>query len=551
MSEKLEREFDHFVEFGHLLDRNSRRYLVRYFQDKLTSPTESTQESLLLYLANSTRVNLNLNEAYLAYLKDALDRVLRIDDLLPIMQTNERITEQIVLDTLHWIKKTFTKTVTKHPFVDEVELLEGWAVTPLKDFQRRYPFILKKLKETYLKTELDPDFYDHRFREYVEKDFRDLTPKDRERLELLFTDLLSQWDALLQAKILDYQLRHLAKEEENYTELLEAKVNEYRRLFNILSPVTDYLGWDLSRDLWQDSTLDIIREYDELLLQEESLRELADLLGKMREAEIEIEEETFEKTIVRQEWVVDELAKAEIVGVHESQDLNSLVSSEVGLLSDASTEDLFLKKYADQQLLTFRYEDRRLVSSRENIMEVYQRTRQKEKGPFIVCVDTSESMNGRPELIAKVLCLGIVKMAIRENRRAYLINFSVGIKTVDLLDVANSLEEVAKFLQMSFYGGTDASLALYEALRQLKTNDYEDADVLMISDFVMYKIDRDVLADIAHFQQNKNTEFHSLALSAEANADILQRFDTNWIYNPKEKGIIRELTRGLATLGRD
>ncbi|MEM9991985.1 MAG: VWA domain-containing protein, partial [Bacteroidota bacterium] len=198
--------------------------------------------------------------------------------------------------------------------------------------------------------------------------------------------------------------------------------------------------------------------------------------------------------------------------------------------------------------LTFRYEDRRLVSSKENIMEVHQRVRQKEKGPFIICVDTSESMTGRPEQIAKVLCLGILKMATSENRRAYLINFSTGIKTLDLYDVANSIDEIAKFLRMSFYGGTDISLALYEALRQLQNNDYQDADVLMISDFIMYKVDKEVLQQIRFFQQNKGTQFHSLTLSNEPNSDILAQFDTNWLYDPKQKGVIRDLTRGLADL---
>ena len=201
------------------------------------------------------------------------------------------------------------------------------------------------------------------------------------------------------------------------------------------------------------------------------------------------------------------------------------------------------------RLLTFRYEDRHLVNSRDNIMEVHSRVKQKEKGPFIVLVDTSESMAGRPEQIAKVLCLGILKMAIKDNRRAFLINFSIGIQTLDLFDIYNSLEDVAAFLRMSFNGGTDASLALSEALRQLRNNNYQDADVLMISDFIMYRIDKEVLDDIRYFQQNKGTEFHSLTLSKEANSEILQRFDTNWIYDPRQKGIIKELTRGLGTIG--
>jgi uncharacterized protein with von Willebrand factor type A (vWA) domain len=98
---------------------------------------------------------------------------------------------------------------------------------------------------------------------------------------------------------------------------------------------------------------------------------------------------------------------------------------------------------------------------------------------------------------------------------------------------------------MSFYGGTDVSLALYETIRQLKGNDYEDADVLIISDFIMYKIDDDVLREVRYFQQNKGTQFHSLTLSKEANPEVLEFFDTNWVYDPKQKGIIRELTAGL------
>ncbi|MGB3802319.1 MAG: VWA domain-containing protein, partial [Lewinella sp.] len=245
---------------------------------------------------------------------------------------------------------------------------------------------------------------------------------------------------------------------------------------------------------------------------------------------------------------VDPLGRAEIVGVHESQDLNHMLSSEAALLSRSDTETAFLKKYADHGLLTLRYEERKLTRSETQQMEVHHRVKQRERGPFIVCVDTSQSMMGRAEEIAKVLTFGILKMAINTNRRAYLISFSTGIKTLDLHDVANSLDELAKFLRMSFYGGTDATLALYEALRQLKSHDYEDADVLMISDFVMYKIDREILDEVAYFQHNKSTEFHSLALAKEANAELLGRFDTNWIYDPGQRGIIRELTRGLLTI---
>ncbi|MEO0626049.1 MAG: hypothetical protein AAFY91_03610, partial [Bacteroidota bacterium] len=285
-----------------------------------------------------------------------------------------------------------------------------------------------------------------------------------------------------------------------------------------------------------------------LLQNEQSVKELADLLGNMREAEIEIEEETFEKTIIRQEWVTDEFSKSEIAGVIESDDLTQMLSSEAGLLSDGQTELLFLKKYADKKLMTFKYEDKKLVSSEDHFTEINQRVNEKEKGPFIICVDTSQSMEGRPEEIAKVLTLGILKMAMNQGRKAFLINFSSGIQTLDLHDIAGSIDQIAYFLRMSFHGGTDATLALYEAVRQLGTHEYEDADVLMVSDFIMSRMDEDVLTQLRYHQQNKNTQFHCLTLGKDANENVLSVFDTNWLYDPRERGVIKALTQGMETI---
>ena len=136
-------------------------------------------------------------------------------------------------------------------------------------------------------------------------------------------------------------------------------------------------------------------------------------------------------------------------------------------------------------------------------------------------------------------------MAMNQNRKAFLINFSTGIETLDLHDIANSIDDIAAFLRKSFYGGTDATLALYEAIKQLGTHDYEDADVLMVSDFIMSKMDSDVQDQIRFHQQNRNTQFHCLTLGDEFNENVLSVFDTNWMYDPKEKGIIRALTRGF------
>ena len=534
IEQQLEQEYERFIEFGNLLDRKMRQYLIHYLRNKFEPNRFLLPE---------------LNDQYFRYFQKALDDLFTIEGLLQLSQGNEKIRRQIVVDILQWLRKSYDKARAKHPYEDELDRLEGWAITPIHIFIKRWPNLPTLLASYYPKEILDIDFFRDRFKKLIaSKTIEEISIEDRYQIDLLLKDLLAQWDALIYAKILDFQLNKLEEEREAFTQLLNKKVEEYHKLKELVAPFSDYLSWDMSRELWQETSFDLLQSYNELLENEQSIKELADLLGRMREAEIEIEEEEFEKTIIRQEWVVDEQSRAEIVGIRESDDLTNMLSSEVSLLSDEQTELLFLKKYADKNLLTFRYEDRRLVRSEDHLTEINQRVRQKEKGPFIVCVDTSESMAGRPEQIAKVMCLGILKMAMQENRRAYLINFSRGIKTLDLYDIANSVDEVAAFLQMSFYGGTDASLALSEAIRQLSGQDYDDADILMISDFIMYRIEDDILQKIRYFQQNKDTHFHSLTLSDEANPEVLEFFDTNWVYDPKAKGIIKSLTEGLKTI---
>ncbi len=551
----LELEYQRFVEFGQVLDRTGRRYLVEYIRHRLEPDRPLPHD---------------LDDAYFRYFREALQGVLSLDALVDLCRANAGLRRQVATDTLRWLRLTYQELRAKHPYGDEVSRLESWAITPEHLFVERWPLLTTFLENTYTEHELPVGFFKQRlegrgtWRTERTRGARGQDGSDGSggallqlsvprvsfvslvsQNAVLVQDLLAQWDALLHAKILAHQLENLKEKAEDFQQLMEAKVQEYTKLIKIVSPFSDYLAgyWDMSRGLWQDTSFDVLEHYADLLAREDELRELADLLGQWREAEIELEEETHEKTIVRQQWVSDPSLRSEISGVHESADLSNVLSSEVALLAEGATESAFLKRFAERQLLTFRYDDRKLVTSTDHETEVYNRVREKERGPFILCVDTSESMSGRPEQVAKVLALGILKMAGRVKRRAYLINFSTGIQTLDLHDVARSLEDIAGFLRMSFRGGTDISLPLYECFRQLRGDDYRDADVLVISDFIMYKLDVDIMNDMRHFQHNKATEFHALVLGEHANEEIVGAFDTTWQYDGG--GVVKRVAREL------
>ncbi len=531
--EQLEEEFERFIEFGTILDRKTRQYLVQYLRAKYDSDRIFPDD---------------LKSTYYNYLCKALDRIFDSEELTELLRKKPVLAKQVSTDTLHWIKKAYRDIQAKNPYEQETERLEAYNVMPVVRWVSNWYAVADYLKGVYEREEIDTGFYAQKFKEIIQnRPYEDIPNEDRMEIRRVSQDLLAQWDALMQAKLLEYQLKKLEESQESFKELLEAKVDEYQKLFNILSPFAEYTGkyWDMSRALWKDTSFDVLKQYDDLLASEESIRKLADMLGKMREAEIETEEEEIERVIVKKQWHEDNMLKSEIVGVHESDDINNLLSSEIALLSDPVTETAFLKKFADKELLTFQYLDKHLVTSEHHYTEVDQRVKQKDKGPFIICVDTSDSMSGTPEQIAKVLCFAILKMAAKENRRAYLINFSVGIKTIDLYNIADSLEAIAAFLRMSFSAGTDISLALYEVFRQLEGENYRDADVLVISDFIMYKLDGDITSRIKYHQQNGNTQFHSLILNNDPNAEVVSHFNNVWLYDPEKKGIIRNLAGNL------
>jgi uncharacterized protein with von Willebrand factor type A (vWA) domain len=308
--------------------------------------------------------------------------------------------------------------------------------------------------------------------------------------------------------------------------------------------------WDMSKSHWQKVNFDILKEYAKLLEKDKSLQELAEMLGRMRQAEREYEEEIFADIVIKPAWKAEHAAKSELVGIHESDDISSMLPAEAALLADEETELLFYKKFAEKKLQTFEYQAKVLSWEEEEIKNKRQKEKEEKKGPFIICVDTSGSMHGTPETVAKTLCFALLKMAVRDNRKCYLILFSTAIETLNLTDLKNNLEKLIEFLSMSFQGGTDAVPAMREALRMLKTEDYKKADVIMVSDFVMSGFDEETTKQIISAKE-KNTKFHSLVIGESGNKSTINEFDTNWAYNTNNSDCVLQLVKDIHGYSKD
>ena len=171
------------------------------------------------------------------------------------------------------------------------------------------------------------------------------------------------------------------------------------------------------------------------------------------------------------------------------------------------------------------------------------------KEPVIICVDTSGSMNGTPERVAKTITFALAKKCLDEERKCFLISFSPGIEVQDLshFEKSNGLNVLVQFLRKSFNGGTDASPALEKSLELLSSNDWKNADVLVVSDMVMGSFSAELEARIKA-QQKKESTFYSLVIGSSGNKNVIDIFDENWSYNTADSHAMRHLVKNIAAI---
>ncbi|MGL5625137.1 VWA domain-containing protein [Cetobacterium sp.] len=171
----------------------------------------------------------------------------------------------------------------------------------------------------------------------------------------------------------------------------------------------------------------------------------------------------------------------EILGIYKSDDLARLLPSELTNFESEELEYLFYSKFFEKSLLTYE-----IVSKEHkyNSKEEKEYINLENKGPAIVCLDTSGSMNGMPILKAKALLLSISKMLEKESRSLYIIIFGDKGETKEL-NISNESEinQILSFLNSGFNGGTDFETPLEKAIDIIKNlKDYNRADILMITD---------------------------------------------------------------------
>lgn len=197
---------------------------------------------------------------------------------------------------------------------------------------------------------------------------------------------------------------------------------------------------------------------------------------------------------------------SDIVGIKTGNDITAAIPSEFVYLTSPLLENVFLNKWTEQHLQIFQYQSELPANPTQKGPE-----RHADKGgAMIVCIDTSGSMFGKKEQIAKGIVMELIKTARQQKRPLYLITFAVHVRCMDVTRLPAS-ELYSKFLRVSFSGGTNCQAVLSKALDILQKERFSYADVLCISDFEFEKCTNKILKEISDAQCS-GTAFYGLQL---------------------------------------
>ncbi len=166
-----------------------------------------------------------------------------------------------------------------------------------------------------------------------------------------------------------------------------------------------------------------------------------------------------------------------------------MLPSETMLLAHRRLRLVWHAHHAERSLLTYEEDEQAPETAPERVPALpscpqRRADQRREAGPILLCVDTSGSMQGGAEAVAKAVVLEAMRTAHAQRRACHVFAFGGPDEIVELeLDLdAAGLERLAQFLGQGFRGGTDICGPLERVLARVGDERWRQADLLIASD---------------------------------------------------------------------
>jgi uncharacterized protein with von Willebrand factor type A (vWA) domain len=299
-------------------------------------------------------------------------------------------------------------------------------------------------------------------------------------------------------------------------------LEDHLEMLEILSMIFPGRVWDHSLRSLHREYFGNLEKYAALLRKSSDLHEILEQIGR-----IELEHGSKKLNL-------SPYSKSEVHTVTYSGDIHTLLPMEAVKLKNPI---LKLKFYADMlegKLLTYQLKGENWNSDT---------TGKKRKGPVVALVDTSASMRGSPEVLAKAVLLAITRKMLKEGRDVKVILFSSKWQTfeIELTDKKRMGQEFLEFLKYTFGGGTDFNTALRAGLKTMKGEKaFEGADILFLTDGVSELSEIPLIREWKEIKTERKARIFSLIIGNTDSGGLEQVSDHTYIIRNAENWEVGE-----------
>lgn len=237
-------------------------------------------------------------------------------------------------------------------------------------------------------------------------------------------------------------------------------------------------------------------------------------------------------------------------GVHRSRAIARMTGGESAHLTHPVLRRLWRARFAEAQLFT--YDDRAREPSPRPSPHAEGATARQQRttvghGPMIVCLDTSGSMQGAPENVAKACVLQALRSAHSGQRPCQLLAFGGPGEVLErpLTHDAAGLDALLDVMAQAFDGGTDVQTPIECAIERVRQQAWQDADVLIVSDGE-FGLTPATLTQLRQAKEQLGLRVHGILIGDRETIGLVEICDAlHWVRDWRRYGA----TRGAAAEG--
>lgn len=275
------------------------------------------------------------------------------------------------------------------------------------------------------------------------------------------------------------------------------EIDELVGAFGDLGDLLKNTRWDALRGLLRSTEWREVMRIRALIERLPELARILRALGRARPTDEVSESSQVLQAVVEQAEVQRSESRrvrvpdlpGETRGVQRSGRIARMLPAEAMLLGHPRLRLVWHARRAERTLLAYEDDDhlREDCLRPAAVLRPSQRPapeRRLERGPMLVCVDTSGSMQGGAEAVAKAVVLEAVRCAHAQRRacRVYAFGGPDEVVEMELGVDAEGVGRLARFLGQGFGGGTDICGPLERAIARLDEAGWALADLLIASD---------------------------------------------------------------------